>query len=120
MGKLKLHRTGLRQPYAERMKIGDSWILKKDYARLLSKLKKDTCNELTADVMTKAREETCDIQSSWMLGAFALALHREYGWDTDNIARALAAVDAVAGEITDNKIPDILKQVEEETGVKFV
>ena len=120
MGRLKLKRTGLAQPQAERMKIGDSWILKKDYQQFLARIHRDATKKLDADVMHKARLETAEIQTNWLYGAFALALHRAYGWGPIRIARALHATDDVAGEIASMSIRDIWDLVSQETNVKFI
>lgn len=122
MGHLKLKnhgRTGLPQPDAERMKIGDSWILKKDYDILLARIHRDATKKLHADVMQQARLDTAEIQTNWLYGAFALALHRAYGWGAVRITRALHATDEVAGEIADLRIPDIWDLVAQETHIEF-
>ena len=120
MGRLKLHHTGLQQPLAERMKIGDSWILKKDYNLFLASIHRKATRNLNAEVMAQARLDTAEIQTNWLYGAFALALHREFGWDADKIAQALRATDEVAGEIADLRIHDIWDLVSEETNVQMI
>lgn len=120
MGKLKLKPTGLLQPNAQRVKVGDSWILKKDYDRILKIAWAEAEKSITESKLEAEKARYADTQSNWLYASFALALHREYGWGAVRISRALRAVDKVAGEICDIYIDDIWDYVSEETGLMFV
>lgn len=120
MGKLKLKPTGLPQPKAPRVKIGDSWILKKDYDAFLAVAKRNAERSVNNAKVAEERARCADIQSNWLYAAFALALHREYGWDAARLLRALKAVDKVAGDISSIRIDNIWKYVSQETGLTFV
>lgn len=67
-----------------------------------------------------SREEISDVSSTWLLAAFALALHREFHFGQQRIMKALEAVDQVAGELDGKPMEEVVDLVDDEVGVRIV
>lgn len=75
--------------------------------------------KIKQEAFEMSRAEISDVSSTWLLAAFALALHRDFRFGQQRIMKALEAVDRVAGELDGKPMEEVVQLVEDEAGVRI-
>ena len=111
MGRLKRKNPFKKSQNAKAAQYQDV-IIRKSATEYLSE-------SLKEEIYDRCHRDISEINSIWLMCAFALALHRELGFGRKRVMRMLQAIDDIAGELDGIEPAELADIVEREVDIRI-